>query len=48
MSTPAEAFSSKWPLETVPIEVGDIVLEDQIVVEFVDITDDPERTLRHV
>ena len=34
MSTPAESFASKYPLETVPIEVGDIVLEDQIVVEF--------------
>jgi len=34
VSTPAEEFASRWPLETVPIEVGDIVLEDQIVVEF--------------
>lgn len=34
MSTPTEAFDSRWPLETVSVEFDDLVLEDQIVVEF--------------
>lgn len=34
MSTPAEEFSSQWPLETVSVELDELVLEDQIVVEF--------------
>lgn len=34
MSTPADAFAASWPLETVPINLDELVLEDQIVVEF--------------